>query len=112
MSGPHYAADLFPWAEIDPSWTVAGFLDHRKSKKRRDWARVLAGTDQQLSQAYLTFRGTSLCSANFSLPASADAAFALAEVLRDPDDAFAGRIDMDRLRTFYYGFAAALATKE
>lgn len=55
MSMPSYAAEVFPWANIDGSLTVSGLIEHRRTHRRREWGRVLNGTTKELADVLNRF---------------------------------------------------------
>jgi hypothetical protein len=50
----YYAYEVFPWADIAKSVTIDGLFSQRTTHLRREWGRVLAGTDEQLVESLIS----------------------------------------------------------
>ena len=51
MKKAYYAYEVFPWIEIDRSYTIEGLFCHRETFQRRAWGQVLSGTNEQIIEA-------------------------------------------------------------
>ena len=99
--GRHYAKDYFPWADIEPGYTLTGFMERRMESQRAAWARVLAGTDEQLAAALADKFSEHHCASH-----AANEAFARYRITYIAED-FA-KFPLNEWRIFAAGYEAGL----